>query len=1439
MKKTTKLFAGILISTMLMFAGCVSNSTPTSSSSAPQASSSQPTSSEDTVITVSPVSESIDIKDEALASYDFTKLFTITQDGEAVTVETSMIDMSSLSLTPGSYTVTCTYGGVSGEIQVNVIQTVYEVVLSLSEITMNKTLCESYNFLALFSAFKDGESVAITEDMVTTNLVAEEGTYTYTVTYQGISKTLTIHLTNEHDILVVNTYPEMEIFESEAAGFDYTKLFSLYVNGTQERVTADMIDTSALANAAAGNRYAVVFSYTKDSTKAEKTVYVNVKEEDALVINSKNVVTAPNSEFIDLTELFEIKRGDTVIPVTDDMITGSIDYSKVGTNTITLTYAGQSKTATVEVKRGVIIEYKVAEKISIKKGTDMDSYVFANDFVLYINGIEFTGIDAFIDASEVDFSTVGTYTATISIPYNENKIGLSGVKFTYVEASITYEVVENNYEISVKNDKVTLPSDTKKYNVYNNISLSINGKNQSFTENKNYVDVITCYAELLSAPIDFTSVAEQEVRIAVYVNGVDNEPVIVSYSLQIESTVAVNAINKVIYEGETLFTTGLFTITEDGKEVTPTHEMITGKVDVFTPGVYTATLNYKGVKATAQVIVLSSSIKGVYRTGLETISETSNDSDEDYGFNDSTKPRLLGNFVIYADGRITVDGKEATLLDALDENTLVIKVRSYEYTVYIKDGIAVLEPENDIRLPYNNDKRPIIYFHQNLWTLGDRVTVNYNSTYVLNATYYNYSFDVFKITSKTTQESLWYGLKVCLAEKTSMDTIYTVEWGEVEFAEDFEQKAGITSSLTFDGITYKFTMNSASLGIIKADAVDKKYVNTTFTGMVNGQTAQLRADQYEGFALYIGTEEIFKVGSLEISEMKNGGVNYAEDSVFLYEYDEQFFAYKFLLDTENKTFTVVEGDGLLGLYETDGMYIFLDGYGTGVVNFNTKSYYETQFAYALYSQKLELRFLNTKPSFEYGSGATLFLDAFMNTLTAASFEKESLNGTKLVNSHISRGAVVNVKSYKVGAASDTIAKAQLYENIEIITKDGAISDTAKKTYIDTTRIRFNTPGFYQMTITVDSVVSYYAIQVLKAVYENDPLVATWGAGVIFPNNSLLLDKYGQVSAVIDGITYSGNAKIVGSSFTATAKAAGKSITLTGTKLANGLIFVKCIGSAVFNDYFTTGTFTQSGTDGFMLRSFTLGSETVYLYSKSATSVGEIVSVESESGAALAVGSIFKVTTGDGSEIYGKLLNFTSATNGVALADVYRGAYAIENGELFIDGFGGATLGGVKGTYEMSGRVAFLTIAGEYSVYRLDPTTYTAKKEDVALNNNLLNGKTYKGVHYYMCNDYMYDAETTFIFGENGVVTVKSISSSHDSGDEMCSLDSYAPTFASKEGVKGTYSVKGNQVTVSVGGETFVFKIMNVVTVTQLSCISGTVENNEHGQIQAGVVFEKI
>ena len=85
------------------------------------------------------------------------------------------------------------------------------------------------------------------------------------------------------------------------------------------------------------------------------------------MINAKNVITYPNGEFIDLTTLFEITSGNQVVPVTADMVSGSIDYSQVGINVVTLTYLGEQYTATVEVKRGVIINYTTSDTVIIKR----------------------------------------------------------------------------------------------------------------------------------------------------------------------------------------------------------------------------------------------------------------------------------------------------------------------------------------------------------------------------------------------------------------------------------------------------------------------------------------------------------------------------------------------------------------------------------------------------------------------------------------------------------------------------------------------------------------------------------------------------------------------------------------------------------------------------------------------------------------------------------------------------------------------------------------------------------------------------------------------------------------------------------------------------------------------------------------------------------------
>ena len=97
---------------------------------------------------------------------------------------------------------------------------------------------------------------------------------------------------------------------------------------------------------------------------------------------------------------------------------------------------------------------------------------------------------------------------------------------------------------------------------------------------------------------------------------------------------------------------------------------------------------------------------------------------------------------------------------------------------------------------------------------------------------------------------------------------------------------------------------------------------------------------------------------------------------------------------------------------------------------------------------------------------------------------------------------------------------------------------------------------------------------------------------------------------------------------------------------------------------------------------------------------------------------------------------------------------------------------------------------------------------------------------------LFKAVTTFAFGENGQVIVTSESSEHDSGGDACG-DKYNPSFASKDGVSGTYSVNGTTVTVEVGSAVFTFEISDVSVTDEIVCTS----TNLSSETEQGV-FEK-
>ena len=105
-----------------------------------------------------------------------------------------------------------------------------------------------------------------------------------------------------------------------------------------------------------------------------------------------------------------------------------------------------------------------------------------------------------------------------------------------------------------------------------------------------------------------------------------------------------------------------------------------------------------------------------------------------------------------------MNGSEATVIGGIDARTLIVRLGSYDYTLYYRDGIVVLDVDNSVKLGFSDYKRPLVYFHEDVWTIEDSVVINYSSDYVLQNSFPTYSIDTFRIKSKTDGETKWYGL---------------------------------------------------------------------------------------------------------------------------------------------------------------------------------------------------------------------------------------------------------------------------------------------------------------------------------------------------------------------------------------------------------------------------------------------------------------------------------------------------------------------------------------------------------------------------------------------------------------------------------------------------------------------------------------------------------
>lgn len=1459
-KRLLIITALILILTALTFAGCDNGEGNNPNPDVP------PTPTPQEVVKVSAKQESVLIHEKNFADFDFTTLFVITIDDREILIQSTYLDLSHLpqNADEEGY-VTCTYGEESATCYVQIKATEYVLDLAKDDITITQIqIDDGFDFLALFSATEDGQKVQIEESMIRNNVKRDVGDYTYTVTYHGITKTLTVHVKEAHRVEIVNSYKEYSLTTSEIETFDFTELFSLYVDGVAVKVEKSMLDLSALSNAEEDKVYDVVLSYRYNENCELETLAAKVRivAPKSIVLTASDIITYPNGEFIDLTKLFTIKDGDIYVPVTIDMISGDIDYSNEGINNITLTYKGQTATATVEVKRGVVIDLPKGDTIIVRKGTNKNAYNFAGDISVVVNGLRFSfvtygdGANFHIDTTNVDFDTAGSYDVTVKIPYSGVKGSLQNV-----EKTLTYVVKENVYELSVLQSEVVLAQGTTAYDCFKNVAAKVNGVRKKLIADKKIAqeDSLTVWAQLVSEPIDFGKTGTQHVKIAVYPEGVNSEPVYVEYDLTVKTGVDIVANNRVVFVGDTVYAADLFTIKDGEKTIKVTADMLEGKVDTFKAGVYTVNIDYLGLQSSAKVIVFSDDIVGTYKTNMTTIPGEIKKDYGDYGdsedpfygdgedYDDEEKPVVpLKDMTFSRDGQIIVNGKSATVSECIDETTIIITVGTDQYTMYINDGIVVIDPDNSLRMSFTDNKRPLVYFSEKEWELRNRIVVNSGMNYVLSTTTAKYSIDTFKVARKGSDEIKWFGLYIGLVSAFNGDCVYDVNWGDASYPDGFVPEPGASSTLTYNGTEYDFAMSTANIAKVEVREPEKKYAGMIFSGTFDGDVkAKLTFDSKEWISLTANGKFVFSnLTAYDVKNMVNGGFDYDNDTVFLYKYEDEYYSYKFKLDVENKTFELIERDNLFGYYEYNDKYIYLDGFGTGFIKMEGASYTKVKLSYTKTANEIAVKFIDAPYTFAYGKEATFYLAAFGNVLTVKQMEGGYFGGVEFVNSHIVTGAIVKLDDTAIDGTGSVERKNRFWSALHIITADGELSDAQKQACTDVSAVDgWTKPGFYQFSVKLElngeEITSYYAMQILhNKLYSKNSWLAVYPNGVSNNSVSLTIDQYGRV-ILNSGDKYTGYANLTdNTTFSSNLKnAAGNVVKLEVRRVDDGLISVRATGAILLNEYFSAGAVDVAGGNGAIIRKITYNGATKYMFSTSVIgTMTELVDIQTLSGTDLENGAV--ITFAHEQKTYiAKIVAWGNAENGLLLSDANRGTYSCEGqSDLVVDGFGGVRFEGKSGTYtENAGGSILVAIGSDMRVFKLDASNHTYK-DGVKLDETLVKDKTFSANYSFICPNgggYLYNANTEFVFGENGKVTVNSKSSEHDEGEDACTSDTYKPPFAGN----GTYTVSGNTVTINVSGATFTFKITDVSVVNELVCTSTTLDSKtDQGAFSVGTKF---
>ena len=196
-------------------------------------------------IEVKALQERIEIGADQVADYNYKGLFSIKKNNKDVEVLDEYLNISDIQSLPGSYVLMCTYESKAASVIINVTKNNnIKISSSVESIDIKNVDVFTYDYKSLFVIYDGLKAVEVEDSYLDlSNLRASTGSYIITCTYQEISKSITVNVSETEYQLKLST-SEIIVKQSEILNYDFNSLFTVVVDGKVQTITSEMVSSN-------------------------------------------------------------------------------------------------------------------------------------------------------------------------------------------------------------------------------------------------------------------------------------------------------------------------------------------------------------------------------------------------------------------------------------------------------------------------------------------------------------------------------------------------------------------------------------------------------------------------------------------------------------------------------------------------------------------------------------------------------------------------------------------------------------------------------------------------------------------------------------------------------------------------------------------------------------------------------------------------------------------------------------------------------------------------------------------------------------------------------------------------------------------------------------------------------------------------------------------